>query len=366
VWKRSKLPVADRPGLRPTPDRVRETLFNWLGQDLSGWRCLDAFAGSGALGFEAASRGAAEVVLLERDPAWWRCWRRQGSPRRRGDPDRAQRRPAVDGPGRRGRLRAGLLDPPFDSSAALPAMAAAARLVVPGGFVYVEAPTAIDGEPVAAAGLEPWRAGRAGNVHFHLFRRPRPAERRGYTAPEFGGPGRRRDFSDPTDCRVSRHLRPDDLGHEDLMRRASRLFERLIVAVAAGHHKRTMFSVGERLQIATELSNPYPNVEVMEFRGLLRDFVVEQGGKVVVRGLRAVSDFEYEFQMAGMNRQLMPDVENRVHDAERPVPVRFRHFRAGDRQPGRRRFQIRVTLGAGPPARPGEASRGLSPRMRWP
>ena len=66
-WKRSKLPVADVPGLRPTPDRVRETLFNWLGQDLSGWRCLDAFAGSGALGFEAASRGADQVVLLERD-----------------------------------------------------------------------------------------------------------------------------------------------------------------------------------------------------------------------------------------------------------------------------------------------------------
>ena len=67
-WKRSKLPVADRPGLRPTPDRVRETLFNWLGQDLAGWRVLDAFAGCGALGFEAASRGAAEVWLLERDP----------------------------------------------------------------------------------------------------------------------------------------------------------------------------------------------------------------------------------------------------------------------------------------------------------
>jgi pantetheine-phosphate adenylyltransferase len=92
---------------------------------------------------------------------------------------------------------------------------------------------------------------------------------------------------------------PMTLGHEDLIRRASRLFERLIVAVAAGHHKRTMFSVAERLE----------NVEVMAFRGLLRDFVVEQGGKVVVRGLRAVSDFEYEFQMAGMNRQLMPDVE---------------------------------------------------------
>jgi pantetheine-phosphate adenylyltransferase len=102
---------------------------------------------------------------------------------------------------------------------------------------------------------------------------------------------------------------PMTLGHEDLMRRASRLFERLIVAVAAGHHKRTMFTIAERMQIAAELSSKYPNVEVMAFRGLLRDFVVEQGAKVVVRGLRAVSDFEYEFQMAGMNRQLMPDVE---------------------------------------------------------
>lgn len=102
---------------------------------------------------------------------------------------------------------------------------------------------------------------------------------------------------------------PMTLGHEDLMHRASMLFDKLIVAVAAGHHKRTMFTVDERLEIATELAAPYGNVEVMAFRGLLRDFVVAQRGKVVVRGLRAVSDFEYEFQMAGMNRQLMPDVE---------------------------------------------------------
>ena len=99
------------------------------------------------------------------------------------------------------------------------------------------------------------------------------------------------------------------LGHADLMRRAARLFDRLIVAVAAGHHKRTMFSVEERLSMAQELASKHPNVEVIAFAGLLRDFVVGHDGKVVVRGLRAVSDFEYEFQMAGMNRQLMPDVE---------------------------------------------------------
>ncbi|HEU4457916.1 MAG TPA: pantetheine-phosphate adenylyltransferase [Methylibium sp.] len=102
---------------------------------------------------------------------------------------------------------------------------------------------------------------------------------------------------------------PMTLGHDDLVRRASSLFPRLIVAVAAGHHKRTMFGLDDRLAMARELSAPYRNVEVLAFDGLLRDFVVSHGGRVVVRGLRAVSDFEYEFQMAGMNRQLMPDVE---------------------------------------------------------
>ena len=103
---------------------------------------------------------------------------------------------------------------------------------------------------------------------------------------------------------------PMTLGHEDLMRRASRLFGSVIVAVAAGHHKRTLFTLDERLAIAQEAAQRHPNVRVLAFDGLLRDFVVAQGAKVVVRGLRAVSDFEYEFQMAGMNRQLMPDVES--------------------------------------------------------
>lgn len=104
---------------------------------------------------------------------------------------------------------------------------------------------------------------------------------------------------------------PMTLGHVDLMRRASRLFDRLIIAVAAGHHKKTMFNLDERLAIAQDMAQAQglDNVQVVAFSGLLRDFVVQQGGHVVVRGLRAVSDFEYEFQMAGMNRQLMPDVE---------------------------------------------------------
>ena len=93
------------------------------------------------------------------------------------------------------------------------------------------------------------------------------------------------------------------------MRRASRLFDKLILAMAAGHHKRTMFTIAKRLNIAREMALPYGNVEVVALRGLLSDFVLQHKGSVVVRGLRAVSDFDYEFQMAGMNRHLMSEVE---------------------------------------------------------
>jgi pantetheine-phosphate adenylyltransferase len=104
---------------------------------------------------------------------------------------------------------------------------------------------------------------------------------------------------------------PMTLGHADLMRRAARLYDKLVLGVAAGHHKRTMFNLAERMEMAQEIAAPFPNVEVVSFRGLLSAFVlsVGAGGKVVVRGLRAVTDFDYEFQMAGMNRHLMPDVE---------------------------------------------------------
>jgi pantetheine-phosphate adenylyltransferase len=102
---------------------------------------------------------------------------------------------------------------------------------------------------------------------------------------------------------------PMTLGHEDVIRRATQLFARVIVAVAAGHHKKSMFTLQERIQMARDVAKAYPQVEVESFSGLLRDFVVARGGKAMVRGLRAVTDFDYEFQLAGMNRSLMPDVE---------------------------------------------------------
>ncbi len=98
-------------------------------------------------------------------------------------------------------------------------------------------------------------------------------------------------------------------GHEDLVRRASKLFDRLVVGVADSKSKRPFFSMDERVEIAQEVLGHYPNVEVCGFTGLLKDFVRSHDAKIIIRGLRAVSDFEYEFQMAGMNRYLVPDVE---------------------------------------------------------
>src|SRR3954452_15703795 len=144
-WKRTLLPVADRPGLRPTPDRVRETLFNWLGQDLTGWRCVDAFAGTGALGLEAASRGAADVLLEEAEGALvdqLRALTKKLDARN----VRVQRGNALT-------VLAALppagvdlvfLDPPFDAGLFDKALAAARPALAEQAFVYLEAPSAWD------------------------------------------------------------------------------------------------------------------------------------------------------------------------------------------------------------------------------
>jgi pantetheine-phosphate adenylyltransferase len=98
-------------------------------------------------------------------------------------------------------------------------------------------------------------------------------------------------------------------GHEDLVRRASSLFDRVVVGIAQSRSKRPFFTLEERVDLAREVLAPYKNVEIVGFDNLLMDFLHERGAKVILRGLRAVSDFEYEFQMAGMNRNLYPEVE---------------------------------------------------------
>jgi len=164
-WKKSVLRFPSVDDLRPTPDRVRETLFNWLGQDLSGLHCLDLFAGSGALGFEAASRGASRVVLVERDPAAARALR--------ANADRLAAAELEVIPGdalaylsrTKDRFDVVFLDPPFRQNVLPEALGRLSRLLESGSRVYIESP-----EPTEAQG--PWRElrrGRAGQVSFQLL-----------------------------------------------------------------------------------------------------------------------------------------------------------------------------------------------------
>jgi pantetheine-phosphate adenylyltransferase len=98
-------------------------------------------------------------------------------------------------------------------------------------------------------------------------------------------------------------------GHEDLVRRASTLFDSVILGIADSRAKKPFFSLEERIEIAREVLGDLRNIEIVGFTGLMIDFARQQNARVVVRGLRAVSDFEYEFQLAGMNRNLNPDME---------------------------------------------------------
>jgi 16S rRNA (guanine966-N2)-methyltransferase len=164
-YRRRLLDFPGGEGLRPTPDRVRETLFNWLGQDLPGWTCLDLFAGSGALGFEAASRGAGRVVMIERD------LKAAGA---------LEKNQAVLGANQVDILRADALawlannretfdlvfvDPPFDSDLSVGVLADLARHLKSGGYAYIEQGT----EVVAPPGFIIHRSGRAGRSLFALL-----------------------------------------------------------------------------------------------------------------------------------------------------------------------------------------------------
>ncbi len=172
AWKRTKLKVADKPGLRPTPDRVRETLFNWLGQDLTGWRCMDAFAGTGALGFEAASRAALEVRMVEHDAALVDQLKKVQTQLQASNTQITR----GDGVAALKQINASsmdliLLDPPFDSGLYDAMLQAAGRAVTATGFVYLEAASRWTDARLEAAHLMVWRHLKAGAVHAHLLKR---------------------------------------------------------------------------------------------------------------------------------------------------------------------------------------------------
>jgi 16S rRNA (guanine966-N2)-methyltransferase len=164
-YRRRLLDFPSSAGLRPTPDRVRETLFNWLGQDLPGWNCLDLFAGSGALGFEAASRGAGRVVMIERERAALEAL--QGNRTLLGaaqiDIQRADSVAWLHGSAEQFDLI--FLDPPFAGGLAEAVLAELADHVKSGGYVYVE----LGGTITVPQGFIMHRSGRAGLCHFALL-----------------------------------------------------------------------------------------------------------------------------------------------------------------------------------------------------
>jgi 16S rRNA (guanine966-N2)-methyltransferase len=167
-WRGSKLPVLAAAGLRPTSDRVRETLFNWLQQEVAGRRVLDLFAGSGALGFEAASRGAREVVLVERDPGLAASLREQAHRLRAGNV-RVDCAEALAWLGQEASaFDLVFVDPPFDAGLHQPVLAALSPWLASGAWIYVESPR---GLPLALP--EDWEARRNGqtrDVDFALYR----------------------------------------------------------------------------------------------------------------------------------------------------------------------------------------------------
>lgn len=166
-WRSRLIEVAKVPGLRPTPDRVRETLFNWLGQDLDGWDCIDLFAGSGVLGFEAASRGAKSVVLVERDRAALAALRASAEELGAAQVEivRGDALHFAASCARPADLL--LLDPPYGQGWLAKIEPHLSRLLRPEGWLYAEAEHALDG-------LGAWRTvrqGKAGQVHYQLMRR---------------------------------------------------------------------------------------------------------------------------------------------------------------------------------------------------
>ncbi|MBI1285144.1 MAG: 16S rRNA (guanine(966)-N(2))-methyltransferase RsmD [Thiobacillus sp.] len=164
-FRRRLLDFPDETGLRPTPDRVRETVFNWLGQDLPDWSCLDLFAGSGALGFEAASRGAGRVVMIERDSAAVSALEKNRS-LLGADAVEIVRADAVSWlASQAGTFDLVFVDPPFDSGLSGPVLGELGTHLKSGGYAYVEQ----GGEVEAPPGFIIHRSGRAGRSHFALL-----------------------------------------------------------------------------------------------------------------------------------------------------------------------------------------------------
>ena len=286
-------------GTRPTADRAREGLFATIlaiRGPLDGARVLDLYAGSGAVGLEALSRGASEVLLVESDARAARVIRgnietlRLPGARLLGD---RVERVLARGPGDHPPRDVVFADPPFAVTAAdVQRMLAALRdrgWLAPGALVVVERAT--------RSGPVTWPAGYT------------PERSRGYGAATFWyglGAGPAAASSPGGGASVRRVVCPGSFdpvtnGHLDIVSRAAKLYDEVVVAVLRNPNKTPMFSADERLEMLREVTKELDNVSVVKFEGLIVDFCKANDISAIVKGLRAVSDFDYELQMAQMN-----------------------------------------------------------------
>lgn len=278
-------------GVRPTSDRVRESLFNSLGQFFDGGAVLDLYAGTGSLGIEALSRGFEEAVFVEsgRKPlAAIRGNLRLTSFEDRAEIIGADVKQAVEtliSGGRRFRLI--LLDPPYRIAATevRGVFARLPELLAAGGKILVES-----GEPLVegVTGNMKGVTRRYGGTYISTFERSDSSMNLAVCPGSFD---------------------PITEGHVDIIRRASGIFDHVVVAVGGNLRKKATLSAEDRGRLIEKVTGDLENVSVEVMTGLLVDFARDQGARVIVKGLRAVSDFELEFEQAQLNRNLYPEVE---------------------------------------------------------
>jgi pantetheine-phosphate adenylyltransferase/16S rRNA (guanine(966)-N(2))-methyltransferase RsmD len=279
-------------GVRPTSDRVREAIFNSLGQFFEGGEVLDLYAGTGALGIEALSRGCERATFVEKNARAARAVRenlaRAGFSKKgevlRGDVGEGLGRFVVGG--RRYDLI--FADPPYriPPREILDLLERLAALLAPGGRAVVES-----GDPLAKCTKSMKGESR----------------RFGGTVVTFFEPSESKPKMNLAVCPGS--FDPVTTGHVDIIRRAAKIYDHVIVAVGANLRKKPRLSAAERARLIEKVTTGLENVSVEVIEGLLANFARERGAGVVVKGLRAVSDFESEFEQAQLNRTLYPEVE---------------------------------------------------------
>jgi len=276
-------------GVRPTSDRVRESVFNSLGQYFQG-DVLDLYAGTGALGIEALSRGADRAVFVEKDRRALATIRE--NLRRTGMQDKAE---VVAG--EVGRVLDRMLtderqfnlifaDPPYRIAATEVGgvMSRLGALLAPGGRVVIESGEAPAAGTIGKKGV----TRRYGGTYVTIL------ERSEITMIVAVCPG---------------SFDPITTGHLDIIRRASKVFDHVVIAVGANLRKKPVLPAMERARLIEKVTAEMENVSVELMEGLLVDFAREQGAQVIVKGLRAVSDFESEFEQAQLNRAMYPELE---------------------------------------------------------